>query len=125
MRQMIDLASDDNNNNNNNNSSSSSNATEPTGASSVLSFDQSEREGLRLARVQAELDDVVRAARLATAFPRTVDKECFDDCPEADREATQLRELVERLADMAPESPDWVANELPRLYVCVCVCVCV
>lgn len=81
----------------------------------VLKFED-DREAERLSRIREELDDVLRAARLAIAFPRTVDEELFDDCPEADREAQQLRDLVQKLSDMQPQRRDWCENELPALY---------
>ena len=87
----------------------------------VLAFDSvDDRAEARSARVKEEMDDVIRAARLATAFPRTVDDDCFDECPEADREATQLRDLVGRLAEMAPERPDWIAEVRNQWLSCTC-----
>ena len=82
---------------------------------SVLSF-ESDRETRRLQQVSEEIQDVIRAARLAVAFPRTVDQEIFEECEEADREAQQLRSLVSRLSEMEPHRRDWCEDELPTLY---------
>jgi hypothetical protein len=89
-------------------------APAPVAAHRSLSF-RSIREETRLSRVRAELDDVLRAARLSAAMPRTVDDDVADECPEAAREAEQLRALVERLADARPERADWMRDDLPLL----------
>ena len=85
-------------------------------ADDIAFDDEHSRAEARTQQVLEELEDVVKAARLATALPRRTDEERADEFPEAEREALQLRQLVQQLSEMEPHRRDWVEDELPQLH---------